>query len=424
MILEPLDQKPPDFVQKKEMAELSEFKMEVVKGEDTKVEAKKEPAEQKVEISEVKVDSGTPLTHEELGVFYKQTIHNMRRHGMEGLEGQLKFEDVQDFVSLNFDCFMGALVKVAQEKVGPAPTEFAVLGLGSLSRYEASPGSDLDFAIVIKEDTEENREYFKDLCTEMFAQVSLLGEKKGITFCDGGLTPPFNQGKSTIDFGSRSLLDTPESLAKWSLPGQSHPDYSRRENLANPGNIQSSLDSVHLMYGDKNLVKEYQEHCRTELSRKPSKQALATDYKEYKKAKEISYRQIKALNFLHAKDVQPSVSGEIDLKYDVMRPIQRTVGGLCMYYGIEEANISRGLDQLHQRGIVSGSLYTSMKKAYALASEKRTRKQLGSFAKDESRGKEKLSHEEMQDIQRTLTVMEQKTSQFVRSNGRKNPFAK
>ncbi|BBI18203.1 DUF294 nucleotidyltransferase-like domain-containing protein [Neochlamydia sp. S13] len=72
--------------------------------------------------------------------------------------------------------FFKSLVGQAQRGLGAAPCEYAMLGFGSLARKEMTPYSDLEFGILMQEDTSANRDYFRRLTNLLHLKVINLGE--------------------------------------------------------------------------------------------------------------------------------------------------------------------------------------------------------------------------------------------------------
>ncbi|WP_166158550.1 tetratricopeptide repeat protein [Neochlamydia sp. AcF84] len=121
------------------------------------------------------------------------------------------------------------------DNLGSAPCDYAMIGFGSLAREEMTPYSDLEFGILIEEDTLGNREYFKCFTILLHLQVINLGETilpalnipclKAINFFDGmtprgfafdgagvegkGCKTPLGNGKTF------ELIQTPEQMAQY-----------------------------------------------------------------------------------------------------------------------------------------------------------------------------------------------------------------
>jgi signal-transduction protein with cAMP-binding, CBS, and nucleotidyltransferase domain len=354
---------------------------------------------------------------------FGQYVHLMRDRGLALLgEAEIEPAVVQDFISKNFDSLVGGLAEICMAEIGPPPTEFCILGLGSLSREEASPYSDLDFAIAIKEDSPVNRNYFLSLCTKMNEKLMKLNEhrkpNRGIAFCEGGLNPHYTVGRSNIAFGSLALLDTPEQLAKWSSPEL--PDFDRRKNSASEGVIKKALQQTHLMFGDEKLFVELETRRKGILdSPLPAPKPPIT-----------LVRQANALTLLEGSTpLGKSTAASLDLKNTLARPLQEIVGGLSLFYGIDEPNIVRAIDKLVKAGHLDPDLGGPMKEYYNLAYMLRAQAQLGARKEVDNiklDGSDAFVTPELvaklEAFQPLLLILRQKQGQFCENAGTPNPF--
>ena len=83
------------------------------------------------------------------------------------------FRDIQDmYVRL-----VSMLVKECEVILGKPPCKYAIIALGSVARMEATPFSDLEFAILYEDETTENKiNYFRTLSHFLHLKVINLGE--------------------------------------------------------------------------------------------------------------------------------------------------------------------------------------------------------------------------------------------------------
>ncbi|WP_213150938.1 tetratricopeptide repeat protein [Neochlamydia sp. AcF95] len=173
--------------------------------------------------------------------------------------------------------FFSTLVNQAIDVLGDAPCEYAMIGFGSLAREEMTPYSDLEFGILIQEDTSINKKYFRNLTNLLHLKVINLGETilpalnipclKAINFFDG-LTPrgfafdgagvegkgcktPLGNGKTF------ELIQTPGQMAQYIGKDEEGQWWHKKE----PHLPMELLNFTHLL-GNGGLTKAYDEKIR------------------------------------------------------------------------------------------------------------------------------------------------------------------
>ncbi|MBS4169408.1 MULTISPECIES: tetratricopeptide repeat protein [unclassified Neochlamydia] len=177
--------------------------------------------------------------------------------------------------------FFSFLVNQAIDVLGPAPCEYAMIGFGSLAREEMTPYSDLEFGLLIQEDTLVNKKYFKNLTNLLHLQVINLGETilpalnipclKAIGFFDGitprgfafdgagvegkGCKTPLGNGKTF------ELIQTPEKMAQYIAQDKNGKWWHEKE----PHLPMELLTFTHLL-GNLQLTKAYNEKIQEILN--------------------------------------------------------------------------------------------------------------------------------------------------------------
>ncbi|MEO1301042.1 MAG: ankyrin repeat domain-containing protein, partial [Bacteroidota bacterium] len=166
-------------------------------------------------------------------------------------------------IATQVKAFLARLYLESEQELGPAPCKYTVMGLGSMALQQMTPYSDLEFAILIEECTNEvaARAYFKQLTHLVNFRVINLGEtkipnskhgvnlehliKRGINLDLAGLTP----------LGRK---DKPYTLIQ-TVAGMLH--YLRNENNQVEHinkNLPYILESTCYVHGDEQLHKAYE----------------------------------------------------------------------------------------------------------------------------------------------------------------------
>ncbi|KIC73234.1 hypothetical protein DB42_CE00390, partial [Neochlamydia sp. EPS4] len=192
-------------------------------------------------------------------------------------------------IAWEIKAFFKSLVGQAQGVLGAAPCEFAMIGFGSLAREEMTPYSDLEFGILIQENTFANKDYFKRLTNLLHLKVINLGETilpalniscikeanffdsvtpRGLAFDGEGV-----QGKGCkTPFGNRQtfeLIQTPEKMAQYISKNKKGQWWHEKEP-----HLPMELLSFTPLLGSEELTKQYRKNVQDELE-KPCQESLA-----------------------------------------------------------------------------------------------------------------------------------------------------
>lgn len=305
-------------------------------------------------------------------------------------EVSIPIQEILRYITENFEGLLRSLILEGQQLLGrPPPVKWACIGMGSMSRGEMCPYSDIEFAFLIEKDTEEAMDYFRMLSKIIELKVVNLGETKypifGINyesptpngFCldSGGNTP---LGKP----GLYELIGTPEQLARFQSLKEIHQDII----------LPNALSNVCLVAGDEKLQASY-------LEEKKKVQLL----KEQKKGELIENRQELAMCLLkgHLVEFSPELSKEkrkekeqepaFGVKKELYRPFQEILGCLCLLYDLKEKSTIARIDELMRLNVFSFEGAENLKRAFCQVLSLRLEVHL--FYKDE---KEFLCHSEVE----------------------------
>ncbi|BBI18267.1 hypothetical protein NCS13_2_0070 (plasmid) [Neochlamydia sp. S13] len=266
-------------------------------------------------------------------------------------------------ISQQIKAFFKILVKQSIDTLGAEPCEYAMIGFGSLAREEMTLYSDLEFGILIKEDTLINREYFKRLTTLIHLKVINLGETilpaldipclKAIDFFDS-ITPrgfAFDgagvAGKGCkTPYGNREtfeLIQTPEKMAQYIAKDEEGYWWHQQE----PHLPLELVTYTHLL-GAFKLTEQYKQELQENLD---------TCYQ-----RSLTLRQYLARYHLVEEDMmvfEPRI-GELECqgmlfhtKHDLYRFLHLALDRLALFNKVAAVDTYSRIDQLSNQGALN-----------------------------------------------------------------------
>lgn len=287
-------------------------------------------------------------------------------------------EEVADILLENTRKAQAIFIQMLHETLeilGPAPCEYAIKFVGSWERCEMSLCSDIEWFILIEQETPETLIYFRKFSQLVHLKFINLGQTplhiqtqspnpalqkaikskalsptpQGIRIDESYLTPLGNpEWPFTLIGAPATLLKFQEAHWNEVLPEL---QYALR---AISLNNESSLTSAN---GHK-LLAEYLNQLDQALNSKE------------KNAKN-SQRQIRALSLLeqHIYDDYPlrltsiAEGGALNVKNDLYRPLSMLISDLALYYGIGKTNSWDCIAALYRQGYLSESIKSNLLRA-------------------------------------------------------------
>lgn len=271
------------------------------------------------------------------------------------LNGSSKIYISFSHLANSYKTVLRILIYESIELLGPAPTPFLVVGLGSLAREEASLYSDIEYAFLIQDSSPAHLSYFRQLDQLLSLKMVNIGESdfpllqrveeekksltpKGFSPDIGGICP---SGKR----GIYELIGTPEELARF-----------QREEWLNEHD--SELILVNAMriatpiFGDRRLLFAYETNVKNILDQRARRSVGAPPLLE---------RQLRALTLIEAAvqefkprlDYQKVKIHAFDVKKEFYRPLQSIIQALALYYGIDSKTSRSQIEQLANLELIS-----------------------------------------------------------------------
>jgi hypothetical protein len=266
-------------------------------------------------------------------------------------------------ISQRMRVFFKLLVSQACEVLGPAPCEYAMIGFGSLAREEMTLYSDVEFGILIPEDSPTHRKYFRRLTLLLHLAVINLGETilpaldipclKAIDFFDSitprgfafdgagvagkGCKTPFDN-RQTFE-----LIQTPEKMAQYIAKDEEGHWWHQQE----PHLPLELVTYTHLL-GAFKLTEQYKQALQENLD---------TCYQ-----KSLTLRQYLAKHHLVEEDMmlfEPRI-GELECqgmlfhtKHDLYRFLHLALDRLALFNKVAAVDTYSRIDQLSNQGALN-----------------------------------------------------------------------
>lgn len=250
-----------------------------------------------------------------------------------------------------------------QMVASPPPTSFAMAGLGSMSRDEICPYSDIEFIFLIEDDSERARSYFRLISKLLALKIINLGETKA------ELIPTKKGRKSltpkgfSIDIGGLfpieglyELIGTPEELAQFQRES-----WLRKNDSQMP--LVNAMRSVCLITGEHRLITAYQNEVERILNERVDSLPSSSPSSSSSSSSQFTgrpLREVRALELMEGIDLfRPRLNkATIDqrsfkVKEGLYRLPQMVVSSLALYYGLRSSNTIEQITQLQERGIFS-----------------------------------------------------------------------
>nr|WP_166154350.1 DUF294 nucleotidyltransferase-like domain-containing protein [Neochlamydia sp. AcF84]NGY94293.1 hypothetical protein [Neochlamydia sp. AcF84] len=289
------------------------------------------------------------------------------------------FQEVKELygkIAQDIKAFFSSLVNQALDVLGPAPCEYAMIGFGSLAREEMTPYSDLEFGILIKEDNDVNKKYFRNLTNLIHLKVINLGETilpalnipclKEIGFFDGTTPRGFafdgagveGKGcKTPLGNGKFKLIQTPKKMAQYIAQDKDEEWWHKKE----PHLPMELLNFTHLL-GNPKLIEQYRQKLQEKLD---------TRYQEGLKLRQYLAKQHLVQEDMTAFDPGMRDIGKhgmlIKVKNDLYRFPHLALDRLALLNKVQAFQTFTRIDKLNQLGITTEGAANKLKDWMSIA---------------------------------------------------------
>eukprot|EP00058_Branchiostoma_floridae_P015810 XP_002601298.1 hypothetical protein BRAFLDRAFT_81338 [Branchiostoma floridae] len=282
------------------------------------------------------------------------------------------------------------LLAECMEKVGPPPCRHAFIGLGSQATELATPYSDLEFAILIEEgkDSDKNKQYFRTLTHYLHLKVINLGETVVPAMAITSLNDFCSEDPSCDWFYDRN---TPRGFAfDGSMPWASKTPLGREQTKTKPPLelIQTPSGMASLQNTDLSLSDDYnlswvlQHVCYMAGDR-----ALVDDY-VVMVTKQQCHSETKNVmsvteNIRNVK--KPELTAQLlNVKKEVYRLPTLSIQNIASFFGVKSGSIWDMIAELRTKGHISMDNAHHLKVLVAISAELRLRAYLTADSQRES----------------------------------------
>ena len=183
---------------------------------------------------------------------WRQELHNQRQNFFNMFESHPDLLQLQREFSRKLKRLLNKPLNSIEDWLGKPPCAFCIALVGSLSRGDALPYSDIDFFILVENKAERHHPYFQSWIKVFCLYINLMGEPNGLRIDSGDLG--YLTGEDKL------FLTTPEDLA-----AHFNPTFALSENtLIEISKIESpeayAMHRPTLLYASndgKELLNEY-----------------------------------------------------------------------------------------------------------------------------------------------------------------------
>lgn len=314
---------------------------------------------------------------------FRNRLSEIRQSAETSHQNGTSIQETLSHMTHSFIRILKDLIEITQELLPPISVKWAAIGMGSMSRGEMCPYSDIEFAFLIEKESQKALDYFRTLSKILELKIINLGETKFPVF-GGGFDSPTpdgfcmdNAGNTPLGVpGVYELIGTPEQLAQFQTV-----KWMERNII-----LPNAMSNVCLIAGDEGLLKNYS------AQKKKVQQLLDTKERiKRKNGEELAMRLLGG----HLIEFSPDLSKEKEkesafgIKKELYRPFQEILGCLSLIYELKEKSTFGRIDELAMLNVFSATGADNLKKAVSAVLSLRLKAHL--FYKDE---KEFLCHAE------------------------------
>ncbi|MBP9764285.1 MAG: hypothetical protein KBD03_03090, partial [Gammaproteobacteria bacterium] len=241
---------------------------------------------------------------------------------------------------------LNSFLSAIENTLGPAPCAFSILGLGSYSRGEMGLCSDIDFAILVSDESSVQHPYFKSF-------LSLLVHlRRGLP---ANVLTIESKDLQTLFGQEKSLMHTPEEMVSEHCPLYTGTEIkSQKDRLTNTESY--SVRRARLIFNSqtqpqesKALYEDYQRLLTKQLQTLDSVSSIPYYQMVGQVCLEEDFKKHDGAGLMATTETTTA----INLKKTHLRPLTLWLLNVATYFGIAENNSWAILDALNQQSRIA-----------------------------------------------------------------------
>lgn len=268
--------------------------------------------------------------------------------------------DKQRFLSSNIQTMLSDMIKKGEEILGSPPCGYAVLSLGSISRSECFPRSDLEFLIILDGNKPFQKQYFVHLAKLLEVQITALGASKsgfGLDGNDAATDPdhyiiPLDRLEEIYFKEQKNKADEQEieSISKEPLEVSSY----------------SLLKPLWLYGNDLSLFDKYKKKISSIIRESYKEEAILQLRAHIDSCFPEKVNVLQFMNLgVEEVDNKDKEDKSINIKECFYSPLVYLAIDLGLYYNIEAQNTLEIYKELNNRGIIPNKVFIAIKEAFS-----------------------------------------------------------
>lgn len=284
---------------------------------------------------------------------YRERLSQIRESVALSVSSKEPIHHTLGLMTQSYKALLRDLFNESVEIIGRSPpTRFAMVGLGSMSRGEICPYSDVEFIFLIEREDEEVRSYFRSIARLMALRIANFGETELTLVLQDGAQKSFTSSGFSMDgqlsplgmiglYGEvlYELIGTVEQLAEF----QTKSCEEQGETI-----LVNALRTTCYIAGDETLISHYQREVETILNRTGSSSSSQSVARTLRQTRALELMQ-RYIEWFEPKFDQARINRRaFNVKEELYRFSQSVISALALYYNVKGSNTIEQINGLKE----------------------------------------------------------------------------